>query len=578
MGAGLVMAALLRPAAPGARAQWQKNQYQMEKEAAQKYLPAPLVAPGRQGGALTPVRIRFYADEDYRAGARWQDRMRGQLADLNQVVGPSFGVRFEAESFRRWTRKSGAGSLDPMIAELQQLDRGQDVDWVVGLVSSLPLVSMSFHELGKAHVLGRHFVLRAMASVAEMQAFNDAFRALEQEDRDKIYNIRQKHKELAVFLHEWAHTLGAFHVEDPTRIMGPGYSQRTSSFSVADAGLIASGLEARLAARGRDIDDVDWGPLRVYVEANRGDWPAGEREQLLAMLRGRRAPPGQAGAAGPPADVVPVVPIPGLIPRPRAASIAGAPAAAPAAPARAPGPTPARGKAAAEGPLDPTARAKLVADARGAQAEAAGRDNRGAFVQAARMYLAAGALTAARDALIAAGDHDGVRDATAELTTQRRRLGLPEPGKGGGAANVPPEAEPRYAQHVEDARWQLYQGKLREVQATVKLGLERFPRAPGLLAVDCELAMRQGRPQQAVTRCRQALAGMDDLPRAHYLLGCALVEVGQPDKGLDEIKRAIALDPKDRNSWESLAELYRLMGRQKEFRKFAADNGGPPAP
>jgi len=52
-----------------------------------------------------------------------------------------------------------------MLVELARLDPGLDVDWVVGLVSPLPLVSMSFHDLGWAEVPGRHFVLRGMSSI-----------------------------------------------------------------------------------------------------------------------------------------------------------------------------------------------------------------------------------------------------------------------------------------------------------------------------------------------------------------------------------------------------------------------------
>ena len=166
------------------------------------------------------MRIRFHADGDYRSeGGRWQENMKVLLGHLNKVVGQSFGVRFEAAEFRRWDRTGPNGALVPMLEQLEKLDPGPDVDWVVGLVSSLPLVSMSFHDLGKARVLGRHFVLRGMNSVAEMQDFERMFKAMEQSERDQLYGIRKAHKETSVFLHEWAHTLGAPHVEDPTRIM-----------------------------------------------------------------------------------------------------------------------------------------------------------------------------------------------------------------------------------------------------------------------------------------------------------------------------------------------------------------------
>src|SRR4051812_18070309 len=199
-------------AAGPAAAQWQKNEYQLQREAAAHYEPAPLSIPARgNGGATTPLRIRFYADADFRSGGglKWQERLRVQLAELNAVVGPAFGVRFEAEGFRRWPRSGPSGALAPMLIELERLDPGQDVDWVVGLVSPLPLVSMSFHDLGWAAVPGRHFVLRGMSSIAELDDFNRAFQSLERSTREGLYVRRKNHKETVVFLHEWAHTLGA---------------------------------------------------------------------------------------------------------------------------------------------------------------------------------------------------------------------------------------------------------------------------------------------------------------------------------------------------------------------------------
>ena len=45
---------------------------------------------------------------------------------------------------------------------------------------------------------------------------------------------------------------------------------------------------------------------------------------------------------------------------------------------------------------------------------------------------------------------------------------------------------------------------------------------------------------------------MEDLPRAHYLLGCIQAESGQHEAGVTSLKRAIALDPRNRAAWESL--------------------------
>src|SRR5690242_327373 len=129
----LVVALVLAGGVAGA--QWQKNEYQLQREAAARYEPAPLVLPPRPGGGpVQTLRIRFYADDDFRSGGglKWQDRLRVQLAELNRVVEPGLGVRFEPESFRRWQRSGPSGALAPMLVELERLDPGSDVDWVVG--------------------------------------------------------------------------------------------------------------------------------------------------------------------------------------------------------------------------------------------------------------------------------------------------------------------------------------------------------------------------------------------------------------------------------------------------------------
>ena len=65
------LVSLLAVPAP-AQAQFQKNEYQHQKEFAEKLMPAPLLAPRREGGGkIVPVRIRFHADPGIgpRAGA-----------------------------------------------------------------------------------------------------------------------------------------------------------------------------------------------------------------------------------------------------------------------------------------------------------------------------------------------------------------------------------------------------------------------------------------------------------------------------------------------------------------------------
>ena len=45
-----------------ASAQWQKNEYQLQREAASRYEPTPIIINHRARGAPTVMRVRFYCD------------------------------------------------------------------------------------------------------------------------------------------------------------------------------------------------------------------------------------------------------------------------------------------------------------------------------------------------------------------------------------------------------------------------------------------------------------------------------------------------------------------------------------
>ena len=244
-------AALVVANAPAARGQFGAGD---ERKALARLEPTALTVPaGHFAAKVTPVRIRFHVDDEYRSSTpRAQDRLIQMIAATNQVAERAFGIRFEIEGFKRWDRRSSATSLYPVMEELEKHDPGTDVDWVVGLVAPLPLVSTSIHDLGMARTLGRHFVLRGMTSIEEMDGLREAFPVLKRVAPDELtalYSRRKQHKEVVVFLHEWLHTLGGIHVGTPARILCPTYSDHSSQLWKIDLMVAEAALADWLAAR-----------------------------------------------------------------------------------------------------------------------------------------------------------------------------------------------------------------------------------------------------------------------------------------------------------------------------------------
>jgi predicted Zn-dependent protease len=607
---GAASTALVLGAGGGAFAQL--SQADDQRQAAERLAPAPLLlpAPAERRKSVTEVKIRFYADDEYRAGLfRWADRTRTQLGYLNQIVEPAFGIRFEPESFRRWHRESAGSDIHQMVSELEKLDAGAGVDWVVAFVNALPLVSASMHDIGAARPLGHHFVVRGMASADEARALGQAFDRLDPAVREQIYSQRKWHKECAVFLHEWLHTLGGLHSTDPQRINHPTYSNRMSNLSIVDAELAAVALQARLAGRARET--IDWSPLLAQLEgASSPEWLPKERDELLVALRstGARAVAGR-GPAGPGVSA-PGMPEEEAAIFKRAVTLAkegkGPEAWALAFPLgeRRPGSldvqrllcrlgfVPAAKK---EGPaacvraraLGPDRPEPLIDEAQArilrkepeealaaidAAAEVAGRQAKrqeDIWPWIAQIYGQLGALSRAEELLARAGEAGAGGDAARlALTQERRTFGVPRPPAPG---SVPADRELAYAARHRRAASLIDGGKLREARAALDAALKEFPGVPGLLALSCELEIRQRRLRQAEKACGQALEVMPDLPRAHYLMALVRLNTNAREAAIGELHKSIELDPRASGAYETLAEVYRAAGKRQELAALRAE-------
>jgi hypothetical protein len=182
-------------------------------------------------------------------------------------------------------------TLDALAAK----DRGDDVDLVVGMIGALPRVSASFHELGMAEVLGKHVVVRGPGRLGEHEAIEGAFDRLSEEERTKLERDRQKHRAVAVFLHEVGHALGALHDREKTSLMAARYDVRMASFGDTAPGVMRVALEKRgdatALAKGV-LEYLDGVPESVWSRDDRGPMVA-KLQATLARANAAAAPPAE---------------------------------------------------------------------------------------------------------------------------------------------------------------------------------------------------------------------------------------------------------------------------------------------
>ncbi len=202
---------------------------------------------GRRGCDWRATRkIRVWADDQYRAqNVRWQQSFEEPLERANLVLTSLFGLRLVPE-YREWERHVPGSTLAADLEALAERDPGRDVLLVVGLTSSLPLVSSTFGDLGYASVGGSHLIVRGYADLEERQLYADAFRDLLPEERELALLARRHHKTAVVLLHEIGHTFGFDHDAEQDTLMNKSYSHRASTFSSQARDVMLRTLEQRL--------------------------------------------------------------------------------------------------------------------------------------------------------------------------------------------------------------------------------------------------------------------------------------------------------------------------------------------
>ena len=502
-----------------------------EKRAAELATPHVLRPPPPIAGApVRKVRVRVYGDLDYRAVTpRWQARLRTLIERVNGFVEGGFSVHLELQAVHGWERRSSGTPIEDSLAALRALDAGNDVDWVIGLVSPLAGVTNDLHALGMATVLGKHFVLRSADDPAEAASIDQNLHRLTDDERQSLYVSRKEHREIIIFLHEWAHTLGALHDLDPSRIMNGTYSLNQVGISDDNVQIM------RLALDGLVGPSFDLRPLVAFVEGRTlDDARAQDRDRLLRLLhdRGSRAgapaaPPTRTGASTAPAAAPPAAP-------------ASEPAQALAEAVR---------KLLADGHRE-EARERVESAKRRALS---GAKEPAGLVAVAAGYRELGAVTLTEEALALAGDAAGTKSLSTWTATARAHVGLP---KDAGAFKVAVDDEPAYLALFGRIEERLRASDKVGAATLVRDGLARYPGAPGLLALRCDLELRAAQPKIARRTCTAALEADDGAARAHKLIASMDLDAGNRDGARAHLLRALTLDPDDPEAARMLVRLH----------------------
>ncbi len=266
--------------------------YLEQKRSQQRYArslrPAQLQRVRPNSQALRSLKLRVYADPDYRAQNQgWRGTLNELVGNANQMLGGVFAAELKVETAQEWNRVCTLADLDACLAELVVLDAGEADVWVLGLVGSMPQLTRKFDDLGRAEVPGRHMILRGMSDLDERDGVEQLDR-ISPADRRAIVRQRREHKGTVVLLHEWAHTLGAHHEQEPGWILHASYDQDQSEYPPASIAIMRGMLEAQLAKLPLAEQQERY---RTLIEQHAGGWEPKDRALALASVTPRSGPP-----------------------------------------------------------------------------------------------------------------------------------------------------------------------------------------------------------------------------------------------------------------------------------------------
>lgn len=577
---------------------------QRQARFANDLLPAKLL-PTPTGTEVKKAKVRVYADDEHRAQTvNWERKFSVMLRRANEVLGPTAGLELEIVETKAWPRTSASSDLEAMLAELEDLDPGGDVHFVVGVATALPEVTASMHQLGVARLLGKHLVVRGLNDTKEIEVLGAVLDNLSTENREKLWSIRRKHKETALFLHELGHLLGAIHTNEPGRLLHPTYDAKIVDFARANAKLmrIAAGFRTSAGPTGDRRAELE--ALRAYLAATTyAGWVKEDHLLLDAMIQERLASGGatktELGAlsdAVRPADRKSYRDAMKLADRGRILEawekaeplfefypdepaiqvlrcrLASARKMAPAQVAAL------CEKAAALAPADVAPTIKVAMSA------ARANDRSTAFE----------ALAKARERLLSIEQTDDVKAAWEEMADAYRHLGLimlaaDAAGRSGGAAEIakwarskaaryavpplgsplraklPAGADADYITAVTEVLRKVYARDYPGAAQAAKAAKARFGDQPGVDAALCDMAVRQRRYGQAKSLCKRAIRRFDGAGWAHYLYGLLMKRDKKSAAAIKHLARAVELGLDHKHPYQVLAQLYEKAGKTAEL-------------
>lgn len=572
-----------------------------ERRSAKEIEPAALVATPTAGGPVGAARVRFYVDAAYRQqNPDAQAELKALLASASRVLGPTIGVTLELAEVRDWRPTQGS-TLQGDLAQLEDLDPADDVDWVVGLTAPLGHVSSDLDKLGAAERLGRHLVLRSLNDEAEMALLSDVLGSLPSREREALWARRRRHEQTVLFLHQLGHALGAMHVTDSVRLMGTSYGSSQAGFAPENAGLMRAAVTARLAPGGRQAPQREWKAVLEYVHQHAWEgWNQDEKSALTSDLEGRLKELAEAGAgmalsdkvrpadrekfraaerlatAGSPLDAwTELEPLIGFYPDERGVQLlacrlavaakrdASAVAARCGQAARlAPDQAEPHLRLAQARASDKDTAAALAEARRADQLLAAGGGGTALDAELAALYQELGAVTWAEGAARRAG-----KAGHAVLTWARgvrARYGLTAGGP------VPAAREADYVAAVRQVLTAVYGQKFGEAEKLAAAMRHTYGKAAGIDAALCDLEIRRRNYPVARARCQEALARDAGEAWAHYLLGLLDKHDHKTADAIQHLERAVALDPTLQNAYQVAVELCTAAGRTADASRLRA--------